>query len=317
MKPPTKQAGLSDGPICRCRTNYALVQMTSSATKCTLSSSVLLSAVGDMPPLLPLGSSAAASQLLFHCFSDNTKFNEHHTAHTISTTLNTHTQPLSLLQATNPKTGLTLLQHVCQRQCLYLVELIVSYICKLTVDDHAARLQLLNQLSYTHQSTLTQHLSALHLSVAQASNLHITSCLLAAGADVNVLNRPTRSTPLHLAAQLNHMAAIELLLQHKANLHLRDAYGFSAYDYAARHANNQSQYQLLFVKHGMPLPSVSPVAVTSNAADDLSSSSDPLDVWQTIMADTENFGAAVRGVRETLAHKQALALRKAEAASAK
>lgn len=69
--------------------------------------------------------------------------------------------------------------------------------------------------------------------------------LLAKGADVNEHGR-TRETPLMFAAKHNHLAAVRLLLQRKANLNITTSYGKNtALVFAAAHARTEIVKALL------------------------------------------------------------------------
>lgn len=72
--------------------------------------------------------------------------------------------------------------------------------------------------------------------------------LLKQGADVNVVNNPSKHTPLHIASNENNAEVCELLLTNGANLEAQDRRGETPLHIAARYGRLESCIVLL--KHG-------------------------------------------------------------------
>lgn len=86
-----------------------------------------------------------------------------------------------------------------------------------------ARAQLVRQADRTLPVWFPLHLAVL----TGDPGLEMAQTLIRAGARVNTAAGPLRRTPLHLAAARSHLAAVELLLAHGADLELTDRNGLA------------------------------------------------------------------------------------------
>lgn len=81
---------------------------------------------------------------------------------------------------------------------------------------------------------ITEDLTILHLAVFRNENPEVIRLLIRWGADVNAKSGFDLRTPLHAAASSNNGAITSLLLEHGANIHVKDRYGETPLHRAAR-----------------------------------------------------------------------------------